>query len=146
MYGTKKAIVWGTVLIVYITYLLAVLKLPFINYAFSLSGIAAIILALWMWVDANILIFERVREELKSWKKIGAAINAWVARSRAPIKDWNISTWLIAALLFLVWTSIFKWFGGMIIITMLLVLLINVPLTQLILHLVFSSKSSFQKK
>ena len=87
MYGIRKSAAATLVLIAFLIYLLAVLKLPIIDYAFSLSGIAAIILALWMGVDANILIFERVREELKSWKRMSDAIEIGYARTWSAIRD-----------------------------------------------------------
>ncbi len=138
MYWWKKALVWFTVLVFYTIYLLAILKI--IWYAFSLSWIAAIILALWMAVDANILIFERVREELAKWKTMHWSIDVAVTRSRAPIRDWNVSTWLIALILALNWMSIFRWFGSMIIITMLLVLFINVELSKTLLHVLYQNE------
>ena len=62
-------ILTSIVLIVFLTVLAAFMKLS--DYAFSLSGIAAIILAIGMGVDANILIYERLREELKAGKSVG---------------------------------------------------------------------------
>jgi preprotein translocase subunit SecD len=63
IYGGRKAIVTTTTTIMFIVVLAAILKL--IDYALSLSGIAAIILSIGMAVDANILIFERMNEEVK---------------------------------------------------------------------------------
>lgn len=61
------------VLVCFIVVLAALLKL--VDYALSLSAIAAIILSIGMGVDANVLIFERVREELKAGKTIQQAIS-----------------------------------------------------------------------
>lgn len=69
MYGIKKMVLTGMVLITFLTYLAAFMKLT--DYALSLSGIAAIILSIGMGVDANILIYERLREELKEGKSMG---------------------------------------------------------------------------
>ncbi|MBQ7616798.1 hypothetical protein IJS64_02155 [bacterium] len=63
IYGGRKAIVTTATMIMFIVVLAAILKL--IDYALSLSGIAAIILSIGMAVDANILIFERMNEEVK---------------------------------------------------------------------------------
>lgn len=73
--------------------LLAILKL--IDYALSLSGIAAIILSIGMAVDANILIFERMNEEVKEGKSYASAIQTAIKRSWSAIKDSQISTLLI---------------------------------------------------
>lgn len=63
MYGWQRSLLGTTVLLSYTIYVLAAFKL--VDYAFSLSGIAAMILSIGMGVDATILIFERLREELK---------------------------------------------------------------------------------
>lgn len=63
MYGYKKMLLTGIVLISFLVLLAAFMKLT--DYALSLSGIAVIILSIGMGVDANILIYERLREELK---------------------------------------------------------------------------------
>jgi preprotein translocase subunit SecD len=115
-----------------LTVLAAFMKLT--DYAVSLSGIAVIILSIWMGVDANILIYERMREELKAGKSIWWAIDNAKERSRPAIRDGNISTWLIAFVLFSMGTNVFKWFGSMLIVTMLLTLFFNVPLTKILLH------------
>jgi len=144
MYGLRKAIISISVLIFFIMVLLMMLKV--IDYSLSLSGIAAIILSIGMWVDANILIFERVREELRSWKTLNSAIETWYSRSLSPIRDWNISTWIIALLLFSFGVNMFKWFGAMMILNMILILLINVPLTKVLLHIVFHNKKVYIKE
>jgi preprotein translocase subunit SecD len=68
----------------------------------SLSGIAAIVLSLGMAVDANVLMYERIREELKSGKSMESAIEDGYERSWAPIRDGNITTGIIGLLLFLI--------------------------------------------
>lgn len=66
MYGIRKMILTSLVLLGFLAVLFAILKM--FDFAFSLSGIAAIILALGMGVDANILIYERLNEELAEGK------------------------------------------------------------------------------
>ncbi|MEI7918740.1 MAG: hypothetical protein WCH65_00555 [bacterium] len=68
MYGVRKMILTGIVLIVFLAVLAAFMKLT--DYALSLSGIAVIILSIGMGVDANILIYERLNEELKEGKSM----------------------------------------------------------------------------
>lgn len=68
MYGVKNMMVTGMVLITFLVVLAAFMKIT--DYALSLSGIAVIILSIGMGVDANVLIFERMREELKAGKSI----------------------------------------------------------------------------
>jgi preprotein translocase subunit SecD len=138
LYKTKKSIIALLTLISFIVILLWFLKL--IDYALSLSGIAAVILSLWMAVDANVLIFERLREELKEWKTVGSAIELAVNRSWPAIRDWQLSTWLIALVLFSMGVSIFKWFWSMMLVTITLTLLVNVPLTKELLKIFYTKK------
>lgn len=144
MYGARKALVALASLIVFLLALLALVKL--IDYAMSLSAIAAIILSIGMGVDANVLIYERVREELKNGKSIGSAIDVAYDRSRSAIRDGNLSTGLIALLLFTLGINIFKGFGSMMIINILLILFVATPLIKELLHVVFKNKSVFLKE
>jgi len=138
LYNSKKSFVALGTIIMFIVVLLAILKS--IDYALSLSGIAAVILSLWMAVDANVLIFERFREELKEWKSTWWAIDLAVSKSRSAIRDWQLSTWLIALVLFSMWISIFKWFGSMMLITIILTLLVNVTFTKELLKIFYHKK------
>jgi len=139
MYWIKKMFLTWLVLLSFLAVLAAFMKLT--DYALSLSWIAAIILSIWMWVDANILIYERLREEIKGWKSISWAIDHAKDRSRPAIRDWQVSTGLIALLLFTMWTNMFKWFGSMMIVSLILTLFFNVPLTKELLHIFFDKKS-----
>lgn len=130
-YWMKKWMVTLFVLLSFIAVLAWIMKL--IDYALSLSGIAAVILSIWMAVDSNILIYERIKEEKNNWRSNQSAIDVAYDRSWPAIRDWNISTWLIALLLLSLWSNMFKWFGTMLVITILLTLLINVPLTKILL-------------
>lgn len=87
---------------VYILFVLAIIKL--IPITLTLAGIAGIILSIGMAVDANILIFERLKEELREGKTLGAAIESGFDRAWSSIRDSNITTLLIAIILF--------WFGS----------------------------------
>ena len=109
MYGVKVGLVGFAVLVAYLVYLLAAFKIT--DYAFSLSGIAAIILSLGMGIDANILIFERLKEELNTGKSFSAAVDTAYTRSREAIRDGNATTMLIFLVLFGMGMSIFKGFG-----------------------------------
>lgn len=124
IYGWRKATVTILTMLFYFTVLLAIIKL--IDYALSLSGIAAIILSIGMAVDANILIFERMNEEIKNGKPVKTAINIADKKSRSAIRDGQISTLLIGVLLFAYGINMFKGFGSMIVLTALLTLILNV--------------------
>ena len=135
MYWYKKMVLTGMVLISFLVVLAAFMKLT--DYALSLSGIAVIILSIWMWVDANILMYERLREELKEGKHIIWAIDHAKDRSRSAIRDGQISAGLIGFVLFSMGTNVFKGFGSMLIVTILLTLFFNVPLTKILLHVFY---------
>jgi len=138
IYGRRKAVVTAATMIMFIVVLAAFLKL--IDYALSLSWIAAIILSIGMAVDANILIFERMNEEVKEWKTYLASIKSAKKRSWSAIRDGQISTLLIWVLLFAYGINMFKWFGSMIILTALMTLIINVPFIEEMLIIVYNGK------
>ncbi len=66
----------------------------------TLSGIAGFILSIGMAVDANVLIFERLREELRAGKTLGAAIDAGFGRAWTSIRDSNANTLIICVILY----------------------------------------------
>ena len=138
LYGWKKWLVSLISLGVYTLILFAIVKV--IDYALSLSGIAAIILSIWMAVDANVLIFERMKEEKENKKSDGEAINTACDRSRNAIRDGQISTWMIGVLLMLMWINMFKWFGTMLVVWVLLTLIVNVPVIKELLHIFYRKK------
>ena len=138
MYGYKRMLLTAMVLISFLTVLAAFMKLT--DYALSLSGIAVIVLSIGMWVDANILIYERLNEELKEGKSMKWAIDHAKDRSWSAIRDGQISTWLIGFVLFSMGTNVFKGFGSMMIVTILLTLFFNVPLTKILLHAFYTKK------
>lgn len=138
IYGWKKWLVSLLSLTIYAMVLFAIVKV--IDYALSLSGIAAIILSIWMAVDANVLIFERMREEKENKKSDSEAINIAYDRSWNAIRDGQISTWMIGLLLMLMWINMFKWFGTMLVVWVLLTLLINAPIIKELLHIFYRKK------
>jgi preprotein translocase subunit SecD len=74
---------------------------PLFSYVtLTLPGIAGFLLSTGMAVDANILIFERMREELRAGRSLGAAIEAGFSRAWTSIRDSNISTIITCAILF----------------------------------------------
>lgn len=131
MYGLNKGTIALASLIIYLIVLLAFVKLT--GYALSLSGIAAIILNIGMWVDSSVLIFERLKEELARGLKLTPAIMTAYDRSWAPILDGNMSTWLIWFMMALVGSDVFQGFGFMVVVNIIILLLVAVPLTKYLL-------------
>ena len=81
-----------------ITILLA--GMTFFGATLTLPGIAGIVLTIGMSVDANVLIFERIREELKSGMSAMEAVTAGFSRASISIIDSNLTTLITAAILY----------------------------------------------
>ena len=77
----------------------------------TLPGIAGLVLTVGMAVDANILIFERIREELKNDSDLKSSIEAGYGRALATIVDANLTTFLVALILFLIGSGPIQGFG-----------------------------------
>lgn len=77
----------------------------------SLPGIAGIILSVGMAVDANVVIFERIKEELRAGKTIKAAIDAGFHRAFSAILDSNVTTFIAAIVLYFFGTGTIKGFA-----------------------------------
>jgi len=103
-------------LILYSSMLLSLFKLSTLPgwdwpITLTLSGIAGFILSIGMAVDANILIFERVREELRNGKRMEGAVREGFRRAWTSIRDGNISTLLTAVILIWLGTGFVQGFA-----------------------------------
>jgi SecD/SecF fusion protein len=105
------------------------------NVTLTLPGFAGMILTLGVAADANIVIFERVKEEYRAGKSVRAAINAGYGKGFATIIDANVVTAITAMVLFLVATAGVKGFALMLLIGTLISLLTAVAATRAILGL-----------
>jgi len=92
-----------TALVVYVAILLG--GLAALNATLTLPGIAGIILSIGMAVDANVLIFERIREELDQGRAVRTAVDEGFAHALSAIVDANITTLITALILFQVGTG-----------------------------------------
>lgn len=101
----------------------------------TLPGLAALILGVGMAVDANVLTFERIKEELRVGKSVNAAFKTGSKNSIVTILDANITTILAAAVLFIFGTSSVKGFATMLIVSILASFLTAVYGTRLLLGL-----------
>ena len=79
--------------------------LSLLNATLTLPGIAGIVLTVGMAVDSNVLIYERIREEVRGGRTPINAIDAGFARALATILDSNITTFIAAAVLFYIGTG-----------------------------------------
>ena len=112
---------------------LIVLVFGLMNGVLTLPGIAALILGVGMAVDANVITFERIKEELKLGKSVKSAFKAGTKNSLSTIIDANITTLLAAVVLFAFGTSSVKGFATMLIVSILVSFLTAVYGTRLFL-------------
>ena len=85
-------------LVIYAALILAIFKI--IPITLDLSGVSAAILSVGMAVDANILIFERMKEELRAGRTLTSSVNIGFNRAWPAIRDSNVSTLITCAILF----------------------------------------------
>lgn len=120
-------------LIIYGIIILAIFKL--IPVTLTLASIAGFILSIGMAVDANILIFERMKEELKLGKPLGSAIDEGFKRAWPSIRDGNVSTLITTVILYWFGTSIIKGFALTLFIGILISMISALFVTKTILQL-----------
>ena len=107
-----------------------------IHVTLTLAGVAAFILSIGMAVDANILIFERMKEEIRAGKTLGPAIEAGFNRAWSSILDSNVSSLLVAAWLYWVGTTVVRGFALVLIIGVLVSMFSAVTVTRTMLRFV----------
>jgi len=91
-------------LIFYGALVLAIFKL--IPVTLTLAGIGGFVLSIGMAVDANVLIFERMKEELRTGRTLGAAIDTGFNRAWTAIRDSNVTTFIVCGILYWLGSSI----------------------------------------
>jgi len=99
LYYRTPGFLAAVALFVYTLLTMAVFKL--IPVTLNLAGIAAFVLSVGMAVDANILIFERMKEELRAGRAYRTALDAGFARAWSSIRDSNVSTLITCFILFI---------------------------------------------
>jgi SecD/SecF fusion protein len=117
---------------IYALYLYALVKL--VPIVLTLPGIAGLILTLGVAADANIVIFERVKEEVRAGRSVGQAIAAGYKKGLTAILDANIVTFLVAFILFMLATAGVRGFALTLGVGVLLSLFTAVMATQAILY------------
>jgi preprotein translocase subunit SecD len=109
IYYKLSGVIADFALMLNVLFLMAVLAA--FHATLTLPGIAGIILTMGMSVDSNVLIFERVREELRTGKTIRASIDAGYKRALLTIIDSHVTTLITAFALFLFGTGPIKGFA-----------------------------------
>ncbi|MGE7601076.1 protein translocase subunit SecDF [Peribacillus sp. NPDC097675] len=114
---------------------LTLLVFDWMNAVLTLPGIAALVLGVGMAVDANIITYERIRDELKLGRSVKAAYAEGTKNSLSTIMDANLTTLLAAAVLFFYGTSSVKGFATTLIISILMSFITAVYGTRLFMSL-----------
>jgi protein-export membrane protein SecD len=127
-------------LLIYIVITLALYKL--IPVTLTAAGIAGFIISLGIAVDANVLIFERVKEELKNGRTIKDAVHAGFERAWTSIRDSNTSSLITALILYWFGTSLIKGFALTFGLGVLVSLISAISVTRIFLYALNMKKDS----
>ncbi len=127
-------VVAGFALIYYSLVVYAIFRL--VPVTLTLAGIAGFVLSIGMAVDANILIFERMKEELRVGKSLPSAVEAGFNRAWNSILDSNVSSLITATILFLFGSSVIRGFALVLIIGVLVSMFSAIVVSRSLLRLV----------
>jgi len=118
----------------YMAFVLAVMKL--VSATFTLAGIAGFVMSVGMAVDANVLIFERLREELRVGRSLLDAIGEAFSRAWSAIRDSNVTTLITCFILASFSSSVVKGFAVTLAIGVLMSMFTALTVTRVLLQLV----------
>ena len=139
LYG-RSGVIASVALTLYTLFVLAIFKLSSLTpygVTLTLSGIAGFILSIGMAVDANILIFERMKEEKRLGKPRDAAIEIGFSRAWTSIRDSNVSTLITSAVLYKFGTGSVKGFALVLAIGVLISMFSAIVVTRTFLRVVY---------
>ncbi|MBU0715834.1 MAG: protein translocase subunit SecD [Verrucomicrobia bacterium] len=112
----------------------------------TLPGIAGIALTIGMAVDANVLIFERIREEQRTGKRLGPALEAGYTKAFITILDSNLTTVMAAVILFMLGTGAVRGFGITLTAGIMVSMYTALIVTRMIFNIIVARTSMFQLK
>ncbi|HAR99800.1 MAG: Protein translocase subunit SecD [Candidatus Moranbacteria bacterium GW2011_GWC2_37_73] len=123
-------------LLIYTAVMITIFKMTGITL--TLSGIAGFVLSIGMAVDANILIFERTKEEIRGGRTIANSLEEGFKRAWTSIRDGNISSLLTAGILYLMGTGFVKGFAAALFIGVVVSMFTAVIITRTMLKVIIS--------
>lgn len=138
-----SGLIAGTALILYT--MLSFLVFYLIEGTLTLPGIAAMLLGIGMAVDASVISFERIKDQLKIGKNLKIAVAIGNKESLSSILDANITTMIVAVILFILGQSSVKGFATMLIINILLTIIVLVFLSKAVIAF-FANTGVFDNK
>ena len=133
-----KGLLADLALLIYVLLSLSLFKL--VPVTLTLAGIAGFILSIGMAVDANILIFERIKEEIRWGRPRPAALELGFHRAWTSIRDSNISSLITASILFGLGSGSVRGFALTLILGILVSLFTSINVTRSLLKLVYASR------
>jgi preprotein translocase subunit SecD len=136
IYSRLPGAIASFALVYYTLVVLAVFRL--VPVTLTLAGIAGFVLSIGMAVDANILIFERMKEEMRLGKSLPSAVEAGFGRAWNSILDSNVSSLITATILYLFGSSVIRGFALVLIIGVLISMFSAITVTRSILRVVVS--------
>lgn len=126
----------GLALIFYVASIICTLS--FFHITLTLAGIAGIILSIGMAVDANVVIFDRIKEEIAAGNSIHVSIKNGFAKAFSAVFDGNITTLIAAGVLFFVGTGTIRGFAQTLAIGIILSMFTSLVITRIILNALFN--------
>lgn len=138
VYRASGILAW-IALFSYVTVVLAILKAGW--SVMTLATIAWLVLSIWMAIDANILIFERIKDELNKWRNIVVATKNWFEKSWSAIWDTNFTWLIIAIILYIFWVNMIKWFGLTLMIWTIVSLFTVMYISKVMIYVLASKKN-----
>lgn len=139
LYG-RLGVIAGIALLLYTVFNLAVFKLSSLTpygITLTLAGIAGLILSIGMAVDANILIFERIKEELRNGKSKSNAIELGFSHAWMSIRDSNVSTLITCLILYTFGTGIIRGFALVLAIGVVISMFSAITVTRTMLKVIY---------
>ena len=137
LYYRAPGVISCIALMIYSIIVFAIFKI--IPVTLTLAGIAGFVLSIGMAVDANILIFERTKEELRAGRSLFTAINSGFERAFTSIFDSNMTTIITCAILYALGTGVVKGFALTLAIGVLVSMFSAITVTKNFMHLVFGT-------
>ncbi len=116
-------------------------RMPNVSVALTVPGVAGIVLLVGISVDAAVLIFERIREEIRTGKTVRAAIDAGYSRASVAIIDSNITTLIVAFLLNAIGSGPVKGFA----VTLMIGILISLFSALVVTRTIFEFRKTYRK-
>ncbi len=138
LYYRLPGVIADIALLLYSVFVLAIFKV--FGVTLTLAGVAAFILSIGMAVDANVLIFERMKEELHSGKSLASAVEVGFKRAWTSIRDSNLASIITATILFAFGSGMIRGFAVVLIIGVLTSMFTAVNVSRTLLRIVVKRK------